>query len=256
MPNTLTINSTNLSTYGAYITGTGIYSAPEREYDWYSIPNRDGDILGLKRRLRNNVVSYDLVIYNNIDTNLTNLRNFLYSLTGLIRISDSAHTDEFRMGVYEGPFEPIVTADGNLAAVTLEFKCQPQRWLTSGETEASQTITPSSTTKISLTVTNPTNFPSRPLLKVYGTGTLTVNNTDIIISDTLPSGVSYLIIDCDTMAIYRSGYTTNYNPYVSMKYGNEYGVDFPTLKSGVNTISTAYSQNISQVKVTPRWWRV
>lgn len=257
MPNQLTIDGVNITTtYGVYITGTGIYNSPEKEYNWHEIPNRDGSILGVERRLRNVEIVYNAVIYNNLDSNISGLRNFLLSRNGLVRISDTAHPDEFRMGVYSGPFEPVVSRYGQIGIFVLEFTCQPQRWLTSGEVEASQSITPSATTKISLTVTNPTNFPSRPLLKVYGTGTLTVNGTDVIISDTLPSSVPYLIIDCDTMTIYQSGYDTNYNPYVSMRSANEYGVDFPTLKSGNNTISTAYSQNISQVKVTPRWWRV
>ena len=122
----LYVDSVDLATYGVYISGGGTFSAPEKECTWYGVPNRNGDILGYNRRLLNIKVTYDCFICANFDTNISNLRNFLLSRDGLVRISDDYHTGEFRMGTYEGPFEPTITQKLDAGSFQLTFNCQPQ----------------------------------------------------------------------------------------------------------------------------------
>lgn len=238
----LYVDGVDLSTFGVYISGAGTYSAPEKSYNWYEVPGANGALLGYERRLQTIDVSYPCGIYTNFEQNVSGLRNFLLSRDGLVRISDTYHAGEFRRGVYAGPFEPTITRKLDAGEFVLTFTCQPQRWLTSGETPV--TVTGTST------LTNPTLFDAKPLLLVTGYGTVSFGGVDIEIAD---YGESAITIDCETMNAYTS--TGNKNGYVGFKdSGGVYGVDAPDLAPGTNTITV--SGSITSVDVTPRWWEV
>lgn len=241
----LYVDNVDLATYGVYISGGGTFSAPEKEYTWYSVPSRNGDILGLNRRLLNIKVTYDCFICTNFATNIANLRNFLLSRDGFVRISDDYHTGEFRKGVYEGPFEPTITQTLDAGSFQLTFNCMPQRWLTSGETATTYTSFP-------VNVTNPTKFPAQPLFRIYGTGELAVGNVSIYISSSYPN--SYVDVDCENMSAYYG--STNVPQYVGfLRTGATlYGLDAPTLPAGVTAIRNLGS--ITKLELTPRWWGV
>lgn len=92
-------------------------------------------------------------------------------------------------------------------------------------------------------LTNPTPFPSNPLIRVYGTGTVTINDITVTISTV----DEYVDIDCDMMDCFEGD--TNRNGDVSFS-----SYDFPTLQPGENTIN--YTGSITGVEITPRWWRL
>ena len=97
-------------------------------------------------------------------------------------------------------------------------------------------------------VVNPTLFESKPLLKVTGRGTLSVGDVTMTITGTASQ---VLYIDCDIMEVYSitDGQMQPQNSLVTM---NSY--DFPKLKPGANKITLGVG--ITQVVVTPRWWRI
>lgn len=97
-------------------------------------------------------------------------------------------------------------------------------------------------------VVNPTLFESKPLLQVTGRGTLSVGDVTMTITGTASQ---VLYIDCDIMEVYSitDGQMQPQNSLVTM---NSY--DFPKLKPGANKITLGVG--ITQVVVTPRWWRV
>lgn len=96
--------------------------------------------------------------------------------------------------------------------------------------------------------TNPTMFPSNPLIKVTGIGTLTVGDTSIVITGTA-SQVIY--IDCESMEIYKinGGVITPAGSLVSFSTP-----DFPKLMPGINIVTMG--TGITDVEMTPRWWRI
>lgn len=250
MRNTLTVDGVDLSTtYGVYISGGGTFSAPRKAYNWYEVPARNGGVLGYERRLENIEVTYQCFIYANFDTNLSGLRNFLLSRNGLVTIADSYHPLEFRRGVYAGPFEPTVERSLDSGRFELTFICQPQRWLTSGET----VITKSP--GLSWPIDNPTAFNAKPLLRVYGYGTVDFDGyytgTRIDIAD---YGLSYIDIDCESMNCYSGD--TNLCEYVTFIYqATVAGVDAPVLHPGTNYVSLQ-GANVTSIEITPRWWEV
>jgi hypothetical protein len=108
-----------------------------------------------------------------------------------------------------------------------------------------------STDMDSLTVTiaspaeleNPTLFESKPIIRVWGNGTLNVNDQYITVAN---SPYAYIDIDCELMDCYHG--SNNANQYVSFST-----TDYVTLRSGTNYFS--YS-GFTKVEVTPRWFEV
>ena len=91
------------------------------------------------------------------------------------------------------------------------------------------------------TMTNPTAYASKPLIRVegIGTGTLTIEGQTM----QFEGMTDYLIVDSDIMDVYRQP-TENRNNLMSG--------EFPVLKAGDNTI--AYSGGITSVTITPRYF--
>ena len=92
------------------------------------------------------------------------------------------------------------------------------------------------------TLNNPTNFDAKPLLRIYGNGTVTINGSTTI-TTTNNSGSNYIDIDSERMQIYRGD--ANMSANVAM-------TDFPSLIPDDNTIEI--SSTSVAVYVTPRWW--
>lgn len=68
------------------------------------------------------------------------------------------------------------------------------------------------------TITNPTLFTSNPLIRVHGTGALTVGDRTVEITKVS----SYVFIDCDLEECYKGA--TNCNGKVEVRWGvNQYG---------------------------------
>lgn len=236
MRNTFTFAGTASSSFGVYISGTGVFNAPERNYDQITIAGRDGAILGLEKNLSNLELTYPAFVYKDLKTQMTTLKSFLMSKIGYQKLTDTYYPDEYRLAYYAGGLEVEPEESLRGGNFDIVFQCKPQRFLTNGDTATSFTR--------SGTITNPTSFEAKPLLQVYGTGTLTVNGVSITISD---SGSSYLMIDCELMEAYLGANLMN--SYISLS-----GNDFPVLKAGSNTITLG--SGITQVKITPRWWRL
>ena len=87
---------------------------------------------------------------------------WLLGASGFCRLEDTYEPEHFRLARFVGPLN-VETVLKNHGRATLEFDVQPQRYLKSGETPL--TFTGGSTTSI----TNPTQFEARPLLKFTDT---------------------------------------------------------------------------------------
>lgn len=92
-------------------------------------------------------------------------------------------------------------------------------------------------------LTNPTNFPAKPLIRVYGNGSVQVGNTIATVQN---DADGYVDIDCESMNCYDT--TGGRNADVSFS-----GNDFPELASGNNGILLT---GPSRVEITPRWWEL
>lgn len=111
----------------------------------------------------------------------------------------------------------------------------------SGVNGSAETFTMKYTASDSMS--NPTEFPSSPLIRAYGNGSFVMDGVTI----TITNATSYTDIDCDLMDCYEG--TTNRNNDVSFST-----YDFPKLRPGDNAVSIV--SGITALEITPRWWRV
>lgn len=127
------------STYGIYISGEGVFNAPERAVEMISIPGRNGAIALDQGRFENIEVTYPAFNYeqgmSDFSSNLAGLRSALCSKRGYQRLADTIHPDEFRLGVYRSGLEVTPVKYNTASDFNITFDCKPQRFLTSGETE-------------------------------------------------------------------------------------------------------------------------
>ena len=233
MRNYFILDGVDSRDFGVYISGQGTFRAAGRDYNIIPVPGRNGDLVGPERRFENGKLVYPAFIYSNFSTNIKNFRNFLLSLFGYHDLIDSYHPDEIRKVLFEGPFDPNVTTKNDAGSFNIEFNCKPQRFLLSGNVVI--------TLNASGSVTNPTRFDSKPLLRVYGTGVLGIGSQSV----TITQADEYTDLDCEMMDAYKGAVSKN--AFVRLSDYN-----FPVLKPGRTNFSLG--SGITQVEITPRWW--
>ena len=175
---TFTFGGESSADYGVYITGEGVFNAPERAVDMVNIPGRNGSYALDQGRFGNIEVTYNGGMVDddvaNFADRMSAFRNWLCSKKGYIRLEDEYNPDEYRMAVYKSGLE--VDHEGLLTGeFDITFDCKPQRWLKSGETAVSVTSGD--------TITNPTLFESSPLLAVEGYGHISMNGYEFDLYD-------------------------------------------------------------------------
>lgn len=169
-----TFDGTNSRSFGVYITGQGVFNAPERNVEIIDIAGRNGSYVLDKGNFNNIDITYPAGIYADNETDfataVSDLRNFLCSKVGYIRLEDDYNPNEYRMAVYKSGLdvshEMLIAGEFNIT-----FTCKPQRFLKSGETAT--TITSGST------ITNPTLFDASPQLQVWGYGDISLGGQTI-----------------------------------------------------------------------------
>lgn len=228
-------DGTDSRDFGIMLFEGDTYGAPRREYDDYAIPGRSGALYVDGKRYPNKNHTYNAIIYENFETNIDALRNFLLSKLGYFRLQDTFHPDEFYQAVYKDDFVVTMDRERDMGKFALEFERKPQRFLKSGEQAIEFTT--------SGVINNPTLFPSQPLIRVYGEGELVIGSTTITVSDC----DEYTDIDCEMMDCFQR--TLSCNNKVSFSDN-----DFPTLKAGNTGI--VLRTGITKVVVTPRWFKL
>ena len=179
-----TFDGASSRSYGVYITGEGVFNAPERAVEMVSIPGRNGAYALDKGYFENIEVTYPAGIFAETESDfaqaVSDFRNFLCSKKGYCRLQDEYNPNEYRMAIYKSGLE--VDHEGLLnGEFNIVFECKPQRWLTSGETKLSVANNG--------TINNPTLFEASPLLMVDGYGTINIGDQTIEVENALIGNV-------------------------------------------------------------------
>lgn len=225
------------SDYGVYVLDVKANVTPSRDFTTEAVPGRNGEIHIDNGRYNNVEIPYTCAIIDDADTSFDGLSAALLSKIGYKRLEDSVHPEYYRMAIYSGDIKPTMFDRRNKSVFELTFDCKPQKYLKSGEKEIAVSG--------SVVVHNPTRFDAKPLIRVTGTGTINMNNGQIITVSTNPGN---MVIDCDTEDAYNSQTKANYNSYITLSQNK-----FPVIPSGDSTI--AVSGGLTAV-VIPRWWTV
>lgn len=161
--------------YGIYISGDGVYNAPERAVEFVDVPGRNGAIALDQGRYNNITVTYPAGVFattqEEFHEKISAFRNAILSQKGYQRLEDTYHPDEYRMGVYSSGLEVSPVNYNHAGEFELIFNCKPQRWLTVGEYPI-----PVDSGDI---LENPSVFDSEPLLEIEGYGSISFNGYDI-----------------------------------------------------------------------------
>lgn len=229
-----TYDGVDSRTFSAVCFEKNTFGAPARVYDAQDIPGRSGILLMDGKKYPNVSHEYTCVIYETMTGNLQNFRNFLVNTVGYKRLEDSMHPDEYYMAAYRSAVVAVMDDRRQMCKLDVVFDRKPQRFLKSGETVTTLTANG--------TITNPERTSARPLLRLYGTGTITIGHYAIQII----SAEEYTDIDCEMMEAYKGTASCN---------GRIRVIDhtFPVLAPGANNIVL---NGITRVDITPRWWRL
>lgn len=234
MRKTIVFNYKSLADYGVYISGKGVFNAPERDTESVSIPGRNGELTIDNGRYKNLALTYPAFIIRDFKENVQALRNFLLSQKGYVRLEDDYYPEEFRMARWVGEFEADPIEELYAANFDLTFSCYPQRFLKSGEQPIELTA--------NTTINNGNYTTALPLIRAYGAGSFSIGGVAVQIT----SASGYTDIDCELQEAYKDTLATNCNGNIILTDAR-----FPSLEPGENQITM---NGITKLEIKPRWW--
>ncbi len=216
------------------------YTVPEKEYQSFSIPGRNGSVIVDTGVFKNVERSYEIAIadpdfVNDFSAMVNPVAEWLLSPSGYAKLEDSYDDKYYRLATYVGGTD-INNLYNVAGRCTLTFDCKPEKYLKSGSNITSFTKNG--------TITNPTKFESKPLIKIYGSGegSIDINNKTVRVKNI----AEHVYIDSDSMDCYKD--STNQNGNVILTNG------FPILAKGTNTITL--HDGVTKLEVIPRWWTI
>ena len=227
------IDETSSLDYGVIISDAAVFDAPARAYESVSVPGRNGAVIFDEGYYENVKVTYDVSLLNK-NANLDGFRSWLMSFTKYVRIEDTYHPEEYRLGIPSGGLQISTERANKIGHFKVQFDCKPQRFLKSGEIGTEYTD--------SVTLFNPTQYPSKPIIRVYGHGILGVGSDSITIAS---NTLDYIDLDCDLCDAYCG--STNANAHVMLS-----GDNYPEF--GIGTTGITLGTGITAVEIFPRWW--
>lgn len=211
------------------------FVAGQRSVEKITVPGRSGELVIDTGAYGNYTQPYEIWFKDKrLGTTRAarDIAQWLLSGTGYLRLEDTYDPEVFRLAMFTGPLD---VENWMLMAgrATLEFDCQPQRWLKDGQNPIS--------VESGQRLLNAWQ-PALPLIQVTGTGegSLTVGGSTFTISD-MPGGIT---LDSETQDAFFG--TQNLNNNVQVNGG------YPVLQAGETAVS--FSGGITAVKITPRWW--
>lgn len=235
--NSFTYNGVSSSSFtGVYVGGQATFGAPQRDVTKVAIPGRNGELIRDNGRFLNTQIAYTIVIMNDFVNTARQIKDWLMSVRGYARLEDTYQPNHYRMARVADVIEFETGAYNATGKAQVIFDCKPQRFLKSGETE--QTFSSSGT------ITNPTPFDAKPLIRLSGNGTLSVQIGNMTITATNVS--FYVDIDCESMNCYKGDVNKNSSVTFSTHA-------FPVLPSGDTGIVPGSGTTVA---ITGRWWEL
>lgn len=223
--------------YGAVVSGYDGTSAPEREYQFVSVPGRNGSLLLDSGHYKDVEASYELFFLDG--RRAWEYRAALSGVLGYARLENTFEPGEYRMAYVKGPVQ-VEMAGGRErhARVRVTFGCKPQRFLASGDWPREFTATDPGA------LWNPCDVASEPLIRIYGTGEAGIGEGTVTVT---AHGKEYVDVDSAVQDCYFGA--ENLNKFVTLS-----GNAFPLLQPGANGVRLG--EGVQKIIVYPRWWKL
>lgn len=223
-------NGKDFADFGVFVDESKAFGSPEKDYELVEIMGRNGNLSIYNDRFKDITLPFPCFIRTGFIEKYRSLLAYLNSQAGYQRLETDKEPNHFRKALFQGIVDPQTTAFNHGGFFTVNFLAHPQRFLKVGEIPVSATE-----------LWNPTLFPSQPLIRCYGNGSLTINSQTITVAS---NPYDYVDIDCELMDAFCG--SNNANQYVS------FNTDSVVLKSGTNSIT----HNMTKVEITPRWYEI
>lgn len=233
MIDVLTFGNKSFSDFNTFFDGSLTFEKPSKSVEFFSVVGKNGDLSISNDRFENIKLTIKCFIRQDFKTNYSALIDYLSSLEGYQRLETTEEPETYRMAQFVDAVKPSTGTFIHYGSFSLVFNCKPQVFLKEGEKEI--TITNN------LALQNPTYKKAKPLIKVRGTGSITIGGKTL----TLSQNTGQTFIDCETQDAYEGTINRNGNLTITS--------EFPYLDIGKNTITFS---GFSNVVIIPRWWRL
>lgn len=126
----LYINGTGSGTYGVYLNSDTYLDSPSLDYNEYSVPARNGNVINYNKRMNNIIRKFDCYINSNVLSNLNSFKKLIYGNTGYMKLESDYDTDTYQLGylAQDIQVEPFNETGNFSVKFTLYFSCMPQKW--------------------------------------------------------------------------------------------------------------------------------
>lgn len=126
----ITWNGVASDTLGIIVSKVPSLNRPQRKYNSYSVPGRNGDIIVMQDAYAEYEQEYEIFALDGAQIDARAIVDWLYQ-DGWCQLSDDWEPDYYRMAYFVGPvdIEPIMD---EAAVCTITFRCRPQRYLAQG----------------------------------------------------------------------------------------------------------------------------
>lgn len=239
-----TYNGRSSADFGLHIEKKDVFSAPEYDAEFISIPGRSGDIINPNRRFANIKVTYTVFLARKntsaLASALREIKGWLYSEPDRYHeLTDSYDTEYFRYGVISGNLD-IEEQLNKVGCFTVTFNCKPFKYSFAGQETISMNIT-------GFPVNNPTAFDSKPYIKLYSSSSAPIT---LVVQakgqETLTWNISsidkYIEIDSEKMTCFKD---------TVLKNDTITGEGFPIFKPGITNIIC--NGSVNRIEIIPRW---
>lgn len=221
----------------ALVQTKSIFSSPAPDLSALEIPGRSGDLILNNNRYKNLDLVYTCAIINKakgvtFSEAARKIRTALMAEVGEYkRLADSYDANYFRLAVIKK--EITIDQKGEHdGTVKVTFNCKPYAYSFAGQRV--KTIT------APCTLTNYEKAAALPLIKLYGSGDVTLEINGAAFNLSAVDG--YIEVDSERLAVYKD------NQNASAQTNCQ---EFPTLLPGANSIT--WRGNVQRLEITPRW---
>jgi phage-related protein len=231
----ITIGGRDLIEFGTMFDGANWWRIPEKRVQEVTVPGRSGNLIIEEDAFDNITIPMSFYIHKDFQRNYSALVNYLMTLTGYQRIESTEEPNVYRMGIISDRIEPNMGAFNRSGRFTISINFKPQKWLKSGETGI--------TVASGAVLINPTGHKALPLIRVTGTGTISIGS----VTATLSANTGICFLDSEISDAYQTD-GTNRNKDLTLS-----GSEFPSLGAGENRIAVT---GFDTCEIIPRWWRL
>lgn len=233
-------NGRSSEEFGLHIEKKDVFSAPEYDADFTSIPGRSGDLIVSNSRFKNIRIQYTVFVARKSIGSLADLlravKAWLYTEPDRYHeITDSYDGGYLRYGVISGSLD-IEEQLNKIGCFTVTFNCKPFKCSLKGMQEVAVTNGGS--------LFNPEAFTAKPVITLVGKGdfALTLQSTGYNKTWHFKDIADGVVCDSEQMNFYYGTQLLN---------DNVTGDGFPELPPGETVLTV--SGDVSEIKVTPRW---